>query len=96
MKIFLVTISICGLTGCANLQHAIETSAALSCSDNLGRPIPAELQTRQNCFRMPPIEQNRIGLADFNTQSVITPQGTFRINQIGNSIGIVRTSGKGR
>ena len=84
MKIPLCILALTLLSGCAGMEHAVRTSAALNCSDNWGTYISKELRTQANCPRGTPEE--RWGAAPsistgatLTSHTVILPSGAFQI-----------------
>ena len=82
-------------SGCASIEHATRTARETACTDNWGRAIPANQRTQQNCpFGTArefwgPAQASDIAI---HSQTVITPNGSYQINQLGTITSIHRTS----
>ena len=74
-------------SGCAGIEHATKTARETACTDNWGTAIPVNQRTQANCpfgtareFWGPAQASDTA----IHSQTVITPQGTYQINQLGN------------
>jgi len=82
-------------SGCASIEHATKTARETACTDNWGRAIPVNQRTQQNCPLgtarefWGPAQASDIAI---HSQTVLTPNGSYQINQLGTITSIHRTS----